>query len=299
MSWRAPAEQWRRLPRIFQETVGLDVLTARSAQLAFYFMLALFPFLLSISAILGSVLAESTTLRTELLSALDELVPSTEVSEIVDRVLDEIQIRGTGTAFWLGLLLSVWAASSGLMAMHNAIDTIFGMAERPAWLRRRLLAVPQTLVLGLTVVSALLLLFYSQVIGNWLGQRFPAVAAVVSWLEYLRWPLLIVSALLSFDLIYNSAPSRRRHGNAWISPGAVVALLLWFLVSQGFRLYVTTWAAFSRLYGSLGSVVVMLLWFYFSALSFLLGVALNACLEVARQRADEPAAAGLKDQPSS
>ncbi len=269
---REPADALRRA------VLGLfrDRAFDRAAQLAFWAMLGFIPLLIATFAVFGRLVSRRVTFRRELLSYLERVAPSDGAFELVRSVLEEIQAAGSGS-FSFGLLFAVWIGSAMVAQIQRAIDQAFGSSRQETWFRR-LTAIPFSIVVLVPLVLATVLLFYGRLAGASMAEQLGLGDAFSTSFALLYWPVVLASAVLSFDLTMNSAPSMLRRRKQWISPGAVLALALWVAVSFGFARYLETVPTYSAFYGSLGAVIVLLLWFFLSGLALLVGIHLNVAL---------------------
>ena len=262
-----------------------DDLFGRSAQLSYYFLLALFPLLLFLLVLFGYFYGAGSRLHDELISYLSSVVPSTALKLLV-ATMDEISAaRGSGKLSF-GLLASLWAASSGMIAIGEALNAAYDVKETRAWWKLRLVCITLTIALSALIVSALLIVLYGGSLGELLATRAGFGPAFLSAWKVLQLPIALVFVLAGFALIYRVAPdlsaakardkvSRLDYRARWLSPGVVIAVSLWLLVSLGFRLYLHFFDSYSRTYGSLGALIVLMLWLYLTGAAILLGGEIN------------------------
>jgi len=250
----------------------------RSAQLSYYFLLAVFPLMLVLVTLLGYFAGAGSDLRNKLLSYLSTVMPYSAVT-LVRTTLDEItRARGTGKIS-LGILAALWAASNGMGAVSSTLNVAYAVKEERPWWKVRLVAVFLTTMFAFFIVIALAILFF----GGHLGARVAAyygfsAAFILAW-SILQWPIALAFLLLTFDLIYYLAPNVRRPKRRLWTGGAITAVVLWLLVSFGFRLYLHFFNSYSITYGSLGALIVLMLWFYFTGMAILIGGEVNSELE--------------------
>jgi len=250
----------------------------RSAQLSYYFLLAVFPLMLVLVTLLGYFAGAGSDLRNKLLSYLSTVMPYSAVT-LVRTTLDEItRARGTGKIS-LGILAALWAASNGMGAVSSTLNVAYAVKEDRPWWKVRLVAVFLTIMFAFFIVIALAILFF----GGHLGARVAAyygfsAAFILAW-SILQWPIALAFLLLTFDLIYYLAPNVRRPKRRLWTGGAITAVVLWLLVSFGFRLYLHFFNSYSITYGSLGALIVLMLWFYFTGMAILIGGEVNSELE--------------------
>ena len=266
-----------------------DNIFDRCAQLSYYFLLSLFPLLFFLTTLFGYFAGAGSQLQRKLITYLGSVVPSSAL-RLVTATIDEVIAARGGGKLSLGLLAALWAASSGINALGQALNEAYDVAETRPWWKVRLISVAMTVALAVLIVSALLIVLYGGRLGNFLfssiheGDPFS-----IAW-KILQWPIALTFVFLAFGLIYQFAPNlpARRRGRRlpksdlrrrWLSPGVLVAVLLWMLVSLGFRLYLHFFNSYSATYGSLGAVIILMLWFYLTGAAILFGAEVNCELE--------------------
>src|SRR5918994_32120 len=228
------------------------------AQLAFYLILAVFPFILFCVAILDAFSSASPQFVTELFDYLRRLLPA-QVFDLI-QTYTENTLRNEDTAPGLlsvGILGTIWAASGAFAALMNALNRAYDVQEtRPFW-KVRGIAILMTLGL-----SALLLM---------------GVLLMVAW-NIARWPAALLFMVVTVALLFYFAPDAHQPFR-WITPGGVIGILLWMLASVAFNLYLSSdFNTYDKTYGSIGTVIILLLYLYISSLTILFGATLNATL---------------------
>lgn len=255
------------------EEVRKDDVFARAAQLAYYFFLALFPFLICVIASL-SVFGLADRGRELVFQFFAGALPPSAF-ELLNATFTDV-IRASGPLkMSFGLVVSLWSASMGMIAVMDTLNSVYDVKESRSLLKQYALAVGLTLGIALLlVISVVIVLFGDTIVG---ALSHGGVIADV-W-KIAQWPLVLVLILFAFAVTYYSAPdlpSRQWH---WITPGAILGLVLWMAVSVALRIYLHFFGSYSATYGSLGAVIVMLLWFDLSGVAVLSGAALNGVLE--------------------
>lgn len=282
--WKLGGLTWRELCRRVWRTIYEGDFTTRTAALAYYFLLALFPLLLFITAGLGYFAESGIALRQNLLAYLSQIVPRS-ASALIDNTVEEIIDNASGGKISIGLLVTLWAASYGMGAISEMLNVAYGVKETRPWWRVRLSAIGLTIALAVFIISALALVFYGGVIGEGLAKMFGLGDLFVLTWRLLQWPIVLAFLLLAFALIYYFAPNLRAPTWHWVTPGSVVGVGLWLLISLAFRAYLSHFNSYSVTYGSLGALIILMLWFYLTGAAILLGGALNAEIENATAEA--------------
>ena len=210
-----------------------DRIFGRAAQLSYYFLLALFPLLLFLINILGYLAQEGTLFRDKLLVYLAALMPGSAFT-LVRATVDEISVsRGTGKLSF-GILAALWAASNGMGAISDTLNTAYNVKERRPWWRVRLISVCLTIALAIMILAALAIVLYGGEIGEALASRLGFGSLFTAIWSVIQWPIALIFVLTTFNLIYNFAPNISPLARRWITPGAFVGVALWLLVSFGF-----------------------------------------------------------------
>jgi membrane protein len=261
-----------------------------AAALSFYFLLALFPLMLFLITILGFFAEAGTELRSQLLGTLSRVVPYS-ASTLIYTTVDEIGQNADGSKLSFGILTALWIASSGMGAISEALNAMYGVRESRQWWKVRLASVGLTVALAVLIISALLLILYGGEIGEAITNYFNQTKDFETFWIIAQVPLVLVFVLLTFAMIYYFAPNLYDQKWYWITPGSIIGILLWLLVSFLFRIYLRYFDTYSATYGALGAVIVLMLWFYLTGVAILIGGKINAEIEGA---AAEVGIAGAK-----
>ncbi|MEP6925077.1 MAG: YihY/virulence factor BrkB family protein [Pyrinomonadaceae bacterium] len=272
--------------RVYKE-IWKDGLLDSAAQLAYYFLFSLFPLLIFLTSIFGFIVGSDNKLQKNLFTYLGTVLPSSAL-DLVSSVIKEVSQASSGGKLTIGLLLALWAASSGLEALTQSINKIYEVKETRSWWWRRLLSVFLTVVLAILIISALTLVLFGGQINDYVTAKlgFGAVLSVI-W-QILQYLIVLTFVLLSISLIYYFSPDIKEQSWRFITPGAVVAVALWLLISFGFRLYLQYFNSYSATYGSLGAVIILMFWLYFTGAAILIGGEINCEIENAAAQSGEP-----------
>jgi membrane protein len=281
---------WQLLTRI-QRQIYQDELLGRAAELAYFFLFAIFPLLLFLTTLLGYLAREHMPLGRVLFEFVSSVSPSAEVTALLRDTLAEITAGRSGGKLSLGIAIALLAASNGVLALGRTLNAAYGLRETRRWWSRRLRGVALVIVFAVLIVTALALAFSGGALAEWAADAVDLGAAFPWLLRVAQWTVVLVCAVFSFDLLYNFAPDAGREDRVWFTPGALVGVALWLGASFGFRQYLLHIGYYSRAYGSLGAVIVMLLWFYLSGMAILVGGELNSELSKAEAEAAARAAA--------
>ena len=275
---------WKELLIRTLREVRADNCLNLAAQLAFYFFLALFPALLFVVALVSFLPVQG--LLEGITTALARVAPGDVITIIQDQILAIANDENTGL-LTLGMLGTIWSMSSGMDAIINTLNLAYDIQDSRPWWRVKLRAIALTLALAIFIVISLALVMVGPALGERVaGWFYLGPAFTFAW-NVLQWPVVFGLVTLGVAIIYYYAPDAEQEW-IWITPGSVLATLLWLLTSIGFRFYVTNFAAYNATYGAIGGVIVLLLWFYVSSLAVLVGAELNAEIEHASPYGKDP-----------
>jgi len=258
-----------------------DNLTDWAASLTYYAILSIFPALIVLVSILG-LAGDSAT--NAVLDNLNELGPG-PAQDIISGAIEQIaNSQGTaGVAFVLGLLAALWSASGYVGAFSRATNVIYETEEgRPFW-KLRPLQIGMTLILLLLVALSAIAVVISGPLAAEVGKLFGLEGTAITVFNIVKWPVIVIVLMTMLAILYYGAPNVRHPGFRWITPGGILAVLLWILASAGFALYVASFASYNKTYGSLAGVIVFLIWLWISNVAVLLGAEMNAELERERE----------------
>ncbi|MBX3319046.1 MAG: YihY/virulence factor BrkB family protein [Nitrospira sp.] len=275
--WKRGGLSWSELGRRLWKEIQDDEVLGRGAQLAYYFLLAVFPMLLFLTALLGLFPVNTST--SALLQYAEEILPADALS-ILQRYLDNV-VQGSGTEILsLGILGALWVSSSGITAIIDALNVAYDATEtRPLW-KVRLTGILLTIGLAGFVILSAVLVVYGDQLAEWASDFFGFGTLLVMTWKILQWPLAFILMVLAIGIIYYVCPNVEQEWR-WVTPGAVTAVLLWICLSLAFKLYVTNFGNYNAAYGSIGGVIVLMLWLYLSGTVILLGGEINAEIEAA------------------
>lgn len=295
-----PRRSWpqtlKRTGRQFSE----DKLTTWAAALTYYAVLSIFPALLALVSILGLI---GTSATQPLLDNLGSIAPGPAKNILSSSLHGLDQAQGASTlAFIIGLTAAVWAASGYIGAFMDAANVVWDAPEgRPIWKRVPLRLAVTVVLLILLAASALAVVLtgpLARSVGNVIGLGSTFVTV---W-DIAKWPALVLVVSFMVSLLYWAGPNVKQPGFPWITPGGVLAVLLWIVASALFAFYVANFASYNKTYGSLGGIIVFLVWLWLTNLIILLGAEFNAEMERSRQIAaghpeDKEPFLPLRDEP--
>jgi membrane protein len=270
-----PARGWRDiLWRVFW-SIPDDRILSTSGGVAFFALLAVFPAIATVVSLYG-LFADTSTIRGHL-SLLAGILPG-GVLELIGEQISLIATQDSDTlsvAFIVGFLVALWSANSGVAALFDALNVVYGEKEKRNLLR--FYATTFLLTLGMIgfVILAISAVVVAPVVLTFIGFATPAERL----LAILRWPVLLVIVGVWLAVIYRYGPSRRDPKWRWVTWGSVAAAVLWLAASMLFSWYVANFDSYNKTYGSLGAGVGFMVWIWLSVVIVLLGADLNAEME--------------------
>jgi len=253
-----------------------------AAGLTYYAVLAVLPGLIGLISLLG-VVGQGSESVTTILDVARRVVPASSLA-IVQPVLERLtQTPGATLSLVLGVVVALYFVSSYVGAFGRAMNRMYRIREgRPIWKLQPIMAL-LTLLLGLLAFCAILLLVVSGPLARAIGEVLGLGSTVVMVWNIAKWPLLAAIVVVVIALLYYVTPNVRQPRFHWLSPGALLAILTWFVGSALFGLYVTSFSTYDNAYGSLAGVIVFLVWLWVSNIALLLGAELDAEVERARE----------------
>jgi membrane protein len=271
---------WQVLKRTMKQFQA-DNLTDWSAALTYYGILSLFPALLVLITSLA-LLGPST--EKQVIDSVRHLVPGT-AGAVIGNMIDNVQHapKASGILAVVGLLTALWSASGYISAFMRATNAIYDVPEgRPIW-KTLPLRLGLTVLTGVLLSASLLAVVMTGRFATLVGRLLHVGGAAVQVWDIAKWPVLVILISLMFAVLYYAAPNVRHGGFRWITPGGLLAVVLWLVASGLFALYVSNFGSYNKTYGTFAGVIVFLIWLWISNIALLLGAEFDAELE--RQKA--------------
>jgi membrane protein len=265
------------LKRTFKE-VGEDHLAAFAGNLTYKALFALFPFAVFLLSLLG--LFGSEQLLTNLLAQASTVLPADAVRFLETQLLDVARSNAATTFTWgaiISILLALWGVSGAFRSVMEAMNVVYEVEEaRPTW-KVYLVSILLSLGVAALLISALVLVVFGYQIGVAIANAAGLGGVFQTVWNIAKWPVLLCVVLFAFALVYYFAPNVEQRFR-WVSPGSLVAVVLWLLFSLAFSLYVNN-SDLGATYGSLASVAILMLYIYYSSLIVLVGGEMNQVIE--------------------
>jgi membrane protein len=265
-AWKLGGLSLTELGKRVWADIGHDQILDRSAALSYYFIFALLPTLLLLTALLA--LLPIPQVLDRLMAYISAVLPG-DAGLMVQKTLAQVLQGGHPGLLSVGAVTALWAASSGMTSIMTALN----VAPR-AWWRERLLAIGLTIVFSILAVVALMLLVFGQNLGEAIANRTGwGTVFRVAW-QVVRWPVAIFLGIGAISLVYRLAPAANLRW-AWVTPGSAFAVVAWAIMSIALRFYVGYFASYNATYGSIGGVILLMLWLYLTGVALLVGAEIN------------------------
>ena len=271
----------KRTVKEFQE----DNLSDWAAALTYYGLLSLFPALIALVSIIGLFGDPEKTTQT-ITDMVTQLGPQSAADTFAGPVESITSNRGAaGILFFVGLGLALWSASGYVGAFMRAANIVYETPEgRPFW-KLRPLQLLVTLVMILLLAAVLLGLVLTGPVVSAVAGPLGIGSTAQTVFNIAKWPIMLIAVILMFAVLFHAAPNVKLPGFKWVTPGAILALVVWIVASAGFAFYVANFGSYDKTYGALGGVVILLMWMWLTNIALLLGMELNAERERSRELA--------------
>ena len=270
-----PPRGWREVLWRVKDEISGDNISIVAAGVAFYSLLAVFPALAAMVMIYG-LFADPGDVQRQL-DPLKDVIPA-DAFNILNGQLSAVASKGSqplGFGLVLTIGLSLWSATAGVKALFSAMNIAYEQRETRNFLKLNAVALLFTILALAFVIVALTVIAAVPAVADLLGvEGWPRAGILL-----LRWVGLAIFIMIALALLFRYGPCRATARFRWITPGALLATVLWIVGSVAFSFYVQNFASYNKTFGSLGAVVVLLMWFYLTAFIVCLGAELNAELE--------------------
>ncbi len=269
--------------------IGDDDLLGRASELAYNFLLAVFPLMLFLLALFGLFAARGLMLRSRLLIYFADLLPPMAY-DLFNKTVNELANNTGGGKLTFGIVVALWFAAGGMTSMMSTLNTAYHVREERSFVKVRAIAVGLTIAISICLVAALIVVLVGNHLADVIGSALHLSDLFVAGWKILQWPAALFFIVLSFSLVYYFGPDLEERHWYWVTPGSIVGVILWLVASAGFRAYLHFFNTYARTYGSLGAVIVLLVWLYVTGLAFLIGGEINATIEHAAALRGHPEA---------
>jgi membrane protein len=263
-------DYWISFAKKLKDELKDDRATGLAAEQAYYYMLSIFPILILLLSIVPYLSIDPQ----KAVAFVQSVMPS-ETADVFDETVVSIVTKPNGGLLTIGILGTLWSASNGMNAFIHAMNVAFDVEETRSFIKARLLSIGLTVGLVFTFLVALLLPVFGNVILNTINESIPLPAETALLFKTLRWLIAISVMIAVLAVLYRLAPNKQ-YPFKHVLPGAVIATIIWQLISLGFSYYVSHFGNYSATYGSLGGVIILMLWLYLTGLALVLGGEINA-----------------------
>lgn len=260
--------------------IAVNHIFSFSAALSYYFILAFFPALITLAALVAYL--PIPDLFNTIVGTLARVVPP-ESMGLIRKVTADVITPSHGALFSLGLVGTLWTCNSGFATLIEAINVAYDVPETRPWWKVRLLSLQLTFVVGILVTLAFAIMIVGPQFGSFLAAHVGLSHQFAAIWPILRYALAVSFMVVAVEVIYFMAPNVRQHFMASL-PGAVLAVCGWILLSNGLSFYFQNFDHLNKTYGVLGGGIALLMWMYWSGFLILLGAELNS--EIIQQRGD-------------
>jgi membrane protein len=268
LSWK---EILKRSAKEFVSDNAFDL----GAQQAYYFFFALFPALLFVIAIASFFPLAS--LIDQVVTMMSRFAPK-DVVDIITGAMNSLSNQNNGGVLTFAFLVTIWSSSGAMVSIITTLNAAYDVTESRPWWKTRLIAIGLTVGIAIFILASMFLVIAGPTLAENLAARLHLSEAVKWTVWVVQWPIVFILVATAIGLVYYFAPDVEQDW-VWITPGSVLATLLWVLVSVGLKIYYQLVPNANAAYGTIGGIMVLMLWFYLSGLSLLLGAEMNAEIE--------------------
>jgi membrane protein len=265
----------------FGQKLKSDNVFNGAAALAYYLTLAIFPAMILTMAVIPYLPIENVDQA--IVDLLYQALPN-DAAQVFTRVVDKVVSERRGGVLSFGIVATLWAASTGMIAIMRQLNITYDVAEARPFLRARITALGLSLLFIVLVIGSLSLVVLGGVIQDWIGERWGYSSPLLTFFVIFRWVVIGIGLVLAFALTYYLAPNVRERFR-FLSPGSLVAAGLLVLASLAFSYYTSNFGNYDATYGSIGAVIVLMLWLYIAGLVILIGAVINVLLHGAPAQA--------------
>jgi membrane protein len=277
-AWKLGGLTFWQLTRKVIHGIQEDDLFGRASELAYNFLLALFPLLLFMLTLFGLFASRSNELQSSLLSYFADFLPPSAF-QLLKAITIEMAANATSGKLTFGIVLTLWFASGGMSSMISTLDAVYHVRESRGWLWGRVIALGLTIAILTLLMTSLFIVLVGGHFSDWIAIKLHLTSIILIVWRVLQWVAVVLFLILSFSLIYYFGPSLEQRRWHWITPGSIFGAFLWLAASAGLCVYLHFFNTYTATYGSLAAIMILLVWLYVTGLSFLIGGEINAQIE--------------------
>ncbi|MGM0751945.1 MAG: YihY/virulence factor BrkB family protein [Bacillota bacterium] len=265
---------WKGFSKSLFSNISANDVTGLAAQIAYYFLLSLFPLLIFIVTLLPYLPVE----QGDILGLVRDFAPGETMSMIEETLQDVMSNRNSGLLS-VSIIATIWSASNGMNAIVKSLNRAYDVEETRSFIATRLMSILLTFAMILVFIVALLLPVFGKQIGLLLFSQFGFSEQFLTIWNGIRWAISPIILFIIFVGLYYFAPSKRIKCLSAF-PGAIFATLGWVLASLAFSYYVGSFGNYSATYGSIGGIIVLMIWFYLTGIIIMIGGEINALVTI-------------------
>ncbi|WP_064094193.1 YihY/virulence factor BrkB family protein [Rossellomorea aquimaris] len=265
---------WKGFSKSLFSNISANDVTGLAAQIAYYFLLSLFPLLIFLVTLLPYLPVE----QGDVLGVVRDFAPG-ETMKMIDETLQDVMSNRNSGLLSISIIATMWSASNGMNAIVKSLNRAYDVSETRSFLVTRFMSILLTLAMILVFVIALLLPVFGKQIGIYLFSQFGFSEQFLTVWNGIRWAISPIILFIIFVGLYFFAPSKRIKCLSAF-PGAIFATLGWVLVSLAFSFYVGSFGNYSATYGSIGGIIVLMIWFYLTGIIIMIGGEINALITI-------------------
>ncbi|SFD21166.1 YihY/virulence factor BrkB family protein [Clostridium uliginosum] len=255
-----------------------DDIFALASQLAYHLLLSFLPFIIFLITLVGF----SNLTSIQVLNGIKALVPNAVFDLISSTVVEVFDKQHTGL-LEVSILLALWTSSSGFKAVIKGVNKAYNFKETRSFIKTSIISMISILALAITIILALIMLVFGNVIENYIYNILPFQRIVIPLWNIFRYVFVIFIMVFIFATIYRFAPPQRLRWKEVI-PGSIFSTIGWMIISYVFSFYINNFSNYSRFYGSVGAVFILMTWLFLVSMIFILGVEINCVLEQIKNR---------------
>lgn len=284
--WRLGGLNMRQLSHNVLDEIIANNIFGFAAELAFYFLFALFPLILILVTLFKILALQRVELQNQLLAYFADVLPPTAF-QLLQPVVNELAANATEGKLTFGIVSALWGVSGGVSAMISSLNLAHHVCESRSWLKVRALALGLSIIISILLVVALFMVLAGSRFVGWVGPVLGLHPIIVLIWRGIQVPGALLFISIASSLVYHFGPNLKQHrGWHWLTPGVVFGAVIWLAASFGFRLYLHFFNHYSATYGALGAVMILMIWLYVSGLAYLIGGEINAVIERAAMTSD-------------
>jgi len=264
-------------------------ITSTASELAYNFVFSIFPALFVLLTIFGFFVGQHAELQQTLFSYLGQVLPP-DAAKLVTQTVTQVAQSSGGGKLTFGLVFALWSASQGTSGMMSGLNRSYELHESRPYYKSKGISIGLTIVLSAFATVALVFILFGGSIAQALGTKYGLADVTVTAWRVIQWILAVALMTFAFALVYYHGPDVKEQHWYWITPGSLIGVMLWLVVSFAFREYLKFFNSYNKMYGSLGGAMILLMWFWVTGLAFLVGGEINAEIEHAAAKRGHPEA---------